>query len=249
MGQTPRSPHRDLGFTGELQGKWYAIYDDALWRASGVTDPTTDPDADGAGGVFYPVNANDAGLKGASIAKSELANGEPTVTQRFGDNGHWWPPASTPRYGDVTVFRDPRFQYVYAWGGAPTSVTDSADAQYVYLLRVKVADVYALDRYEYWWGPDSRWKTEQPLAEFGVRTAVAWLVDQGQVAWSEFYECYIFVHLSHQKGGSDVLPRTATSLEGPWTPDVKVFTATPIDGGLTYAGVTHTPISTQAVRL
>lgn len=40
-------------------------------------------------------------------------------------------------------------------------------------------------------------------------------------------------------GGSDVLLRTATSLQGPWTPDVKVFTATPMDDGLTYAGVAH----------
>lgn len=33
--------------------------------------------------------------------------------------------------------------------------------------------------------------------------------------------------------------RTATSLEGPWTPDVKIFQAEPIDGGLVYAGVAH----------
>ncbi|KAI0846353.1 hypothetical protein F5Y00DRAFT_272011 [Daldinia vernicosa] len=290
--------HRDLGFTGELQGKWYAVYGDTLWCAPGVTDPSADPDgfhglvrdavslmtddplvvadmhlnddtpvrhqlqfvpfnadwgeentygfggtslfetADGAGGVFYLVNANDDGLKGAGVAKVELINGEPTVTQRFGDNGYWWPSNNTPRYGDVAAFRDPRSEYVYAWGGAPTSVADSTtDAQYVYLLRVKAADAYDLDRYEYWWGPDSGWKTGQPLTEFGARTAVAWLIGQGQIVWSEFYECYIFVHLS--PGGSDVLLRTATLLEGPWTPDVKVFTATPIDGGLTYAGVAH----------
>lgn len=36
--------HRDLGFTGEIQGKWYAVYGDTLWCASGVTDPSTDPD-------------------------------------------------------------------------------------------------------------------------------------------------------------------------------------------------------------
>lgn len=33
--------------------------------------------------------------------------------------------------------------------------------------------------------------------------------------------------------------RTAQSLEGPWTPDIEVYTATPIDGGLVYAGVAH----------
>lgn len=30
---------RDLGFTGHLQGKWYAVYGDTLWGAPGVTDP------------------------------------------------------------------------------------------------------------------------------------------------------------------------------------------------------------------
>lgn len=36
--------HRDLGFTGELQGKWYGVYGDTLWCSSGVTDPNDDPD-------------------------------------------------------------------------------------------------------------------------------------------------------------------------------------------------------------
>jgi hypothetical protein len=33
---------RDLGFTGQLGGKWYAVYGDVLWCDSGVTDPTED---------------------------------------------------------------------------------------------------------------------------------------------------------------------------------------------------------------
>lgn len=35
--------HRDLGFTGELQGRWYAIFGDTLWCSPGVTDPGSDP--------------------------------------------------------------------------------------------------------------------------------------------------------------------------------------------------------------
>lgn len=34
--------HRDLGFTGQLQGKWYAVYGDTLWCAPGVTHPAED---------------------------------------------------------------------------------------------------------------------------------------------------------------------------------------------------------------
>ncbi|KAF4122058.1 hypothetical protein GMORB2_7651 [Geosmithia morbida] len=31
---------RDLGFTGKLGGKWYAVYGDTLWCAPGITDAT-----------------------------------------------------------------------------------------------------------------------------------------------------------------------------------------------------------------
>lgn len=36
--------HRDLGFTGQLQGKWYAIFGDTLWCSPGVADPSKDPE-------------------------------------------------------------------------------------------------------------------------------------------------------------------------------------------------------------
>lgn len=41
------------------------------------------------------------------------------------------------------------------------------------------------------------------------------------------------------QGGSTVFLRTASGPEGPWTTDVSVYTATPIDNGLVYAGVAH----------
>lgn len=34
--------HRDLGFTGEIAGSWYAVYGDTLWCAPGVTNPGVD---------------------------------------------------------------------------------------------------------------------------------------------------------------------------------------------------------------
>lgn len=36
--------YRDLGFTCQLRGKWYAVYGDTLWCAPGVTDPKKNPD-------------------------------------------------------------------------------------------------------------------------------------------------------------------------------------------------------------
>ncbi|OTB01875.1 hypothetical protein M426DRAFT_323106 [Hypoxylon sp. CI-4A] len=300
--------HRDLGFTGELQGRWYAVFGDTLWCAPGVTDPSDDDGefhgmvrdavslmtenplvvqdlhlnddspvphqlqfvpfnelwgenntfgfggtslvetADGAGAVYYLVNANETGLRGAGVAKVELVDEVPTITQRFGENGYWWSAETTPRYGDVATFRDPNSEYIYVWGGAPTSITDFGEAQYVYLARVNAADAYDLDQYEYWWGKaQGGWKQGQPLTQFEAQTAVMWFVGQGQFVWNAFYECYIFVHLS--PGSGDVMLRTATSLEGPWTPDITVYTATPIDGGLTYAGVAHPYLDTSSQTL
>lgn len=34
--------HRDLGFTGAIAGKWYAVWGDVLWCEAGVTDPEKD---------------------------------------------------------------------------------------------------------------------------------------------------------------------------------------------------------------
>ncbi|GKT91439.1 conserved secreted protein [Colletotrichum tofieldiae] len=34
--------HRDLGFTGAIAGKWYAVWGDVLWCDAGVTDPEKD---------------------------------------------------------------------------------------------------------------------------------------------------------------------------------------------------------------
>lgn len=39
--------HRDLGFTGSINGKWYAIFGDTLWCAPGVSDPSRDKTGDG----------------------------------------------------------------------------------------------------------------------------------------------------------------------------------------------------------
>ncbi|GJC79915.1 hypothetical protein ColLi_02753 [Colletotrichum liriopes] len=289
--------HRDLGFTGAIAGKWYAVWGDVLWCDAGVTDPdkdtpgfhgmvrdavsamTGDPllvhdlnlggnqrqrqlipfntswgerfdtgfggtslvetnAAAGTGAVFYLVNQNAAGLIGAGVAKVDVINGTPTVTKRYGEKGYWWPADGNPRYGDIAAFRDPRSEYIYAWGGPPTTVarSDWLQSGYVYMVRVKAREAFDLSKYEYWWGRQRGWRMER-LTTFTAETAAVWGTGQGQVVWNEFYRCYIFVHLGI--GGGSVFLRTAPSPEGPWTPDIKIFEATPIDGGLVYAGVAH----------
>lgn len=88
-----------------------------------------------------------------------------------------------------------------------------------------------------------------------------WEVGQGQIVYSKFFRCYIFVHLdgkspsflllsqsfraswlttAQRTVGSNVLLRTAKKLEGPWTPDVTVYTDTPETADYpAYAGVAY----------
>ncbi|KAK8018984.1 hypothetical protein PG991_008174 [Apiospora marii] len=288
--------HRDLGFTGQLGGKWYAVYGDVLWCAPGVTDPAKDSpgfhgmvrdaislctdnplvvhdlhldsagrqqqfvpfneswgeasdfgfggtslvEVDGAtntGGVYYLINGNKTGYGGAGIAKVQLVNDTPTVTQRYGNRGYWWDANTTARYGDVAAYRDTRSEYIYAWGGAPMEITDWVQSAYVYQCRVKATDAFDITKYEYWWGRQKGWRS-QLLTTFTAETAVMWMSGQGQVMWNKYLNCYVFVRLGSLS--YDVLLRTAPLPEGPWSDDVKVFTATPIGkDAMTYAGVAH----------
>lgn len=292
--------YRDLGFTGKIAGKWYAVFGDTMWCAPGVSnfledtpgfhgmvrdsvslltdDPLTVVDLNlnddcpvphqnqlipfneewgetnqyGFGGtslcetdeesataaLYYLVNANETGgLIGAGVAKVEVINDTPTVTQRFGDRGFWWDSNTTAKYGDQCAYRDERSEYIYIWGGPPNSTTGWPQAGYAYLARVKAEDAFDLDKYEYFWGRQQGWKSEV-LTKFDAETAVWWAVGQGQVAWNEHYQCYVLAHLSAFGDGKAYL-RTAQSLEGPWTPDVQIYHSEPIKGGLVYAGVQH----------
>ncbi|KAK8121550.1 hypothetical protein PG999_005670 [Apiospora kogelbergensis] len=275
--------HRDLGFTGQLGGKWgnrpgrgppgfHGMVRDAIslctddplivhdlqldakgrqqqfipfnedWGEAsdfgfGGTSLVEVDSETNTGAVFYLVNGNKTGYRGAGVAKVQLLDGTPTVTHRFGYQGYWWNANSTPRYGDVAAFRDPRSEYVYAWGGAPMDIKNWINSGYIYQCRVKAAEVFELSRYEYWWGRQKGWKSE-PLTTFTAETAVLWMSGQGQVVWNEYLKCYVFVRLGPWT--NHVFLRTAPLAEGPWSGDVKVFTATPIgQDGMTYAGVAH----------
>jgi hypothetical protein len=85
--------------------------------------------------------------------------------------------------------------YIYIWGHPPKPVTEWPATEYVYQARVKAADAFDLDKYEYWWGRKKGWQTEV-LSEHNAETAVMWGVGQGQMVYSEWFKCYIYVHLS-----------------------------------------------------
>ncbi|KAK0616478.1 hypothetical protein B0T14DRAFT_435101 [Immersiella caudata] len=186
--------------------------------------------------VYILVNAFEPDLVGAGVAKVQVVNGTPTVTQRFGPKGYWWDATTTPHYGDKFSYRDERSDYIYIWGGPPNRYTGWLEGGYIYLARVKAADAFDLCKYEYWWGCQQGWKPEV-LTTFTTETAALWGTGQGQIVWNEYYGCYIMVHLGI--AGVTLYMRTAKSLEGPWTPDLEIYTTTPIDDGLVYAGVAH----------
>lgn len=143
-------------------------------------------------------NANEPrGLLGASVAKVDVLDGVPTVTERLGDKGIWWDSKTAARYGDIAAYRDPHSDYIYAWGGPPDNraITngDWVGNNYVFLARVKAADAFDRGKYEYYWGADG-WKSDV-LDRFTTETAAMWGTGQGSVWWSPRFNAYVFVHL------------------------------------------------------
>ncbi|KAH8921194.1 hypothetical protein BT69DRAFT_1244487 [Atractiella rhizophila] len=295
LGEQSSAPcsHRDLGFTGKINGKWYAVYGDTLFCANGVTDPHLDDGqfhgmvrdavaslsvdglsatflqldgsghpkqfvpfnsawgetnlygfggtslcetnaASSQGAIYYLVNANDAGLKGAGVGRVQVQNGIPNVVQRYGTNGWWWNANTSAHYGDIAAYKDDNSGYIYILGNPPNSVTTFPDNLYTYMARVTAANAFNLASYEYWWGRTAGWKSDL-LTTFNSETAVMWGVGQGQFHWNNFYNCYMFIHLS----GNNVNIRTADSAQGPWSADITVYTDNPASGEQVYAGVAH----------
>ncbi|VUC21574.1 unnamed protein product [Clonostachys rosea] len=288
--------HRDLGFAGHIQDKWYAVYGDTLWCAPGVSDQDADTDGqfhgmvrdsvsaltdnplivhdlflngdspvphqkqfipfekkwgednlvgfggtslvetdytNATGAVYYLVNhAED--YRGAGVAKVQVLDGIPTVTERLGDNGYWWDAKENPKYGDVAAYRDIHSEYTYVLGNPPGKITSWPDNAYVYQARVKAVDSFDLSKYEYWWGRENGWKSDL-LTTFTAETAVLWGTGQGQIVYSQYFKTYLYVHLQ----GATISLLSAPSPEGPWSAAKEIYTATPINDGLVYAGVAY----------
>lgn len=118
------------------------------------------------------------------------------------------------------------------------------------MARVRASDAFDLSQYEYWWGREQRWKSEA-LTSCNAETAVMWGAGQGQIVYNEYFQTYLYVHLALGMSkvfrlldmlirvGGTVCLRAAPSPEGPWTDDVEIFKAEPINDGLVYAGVAY----------
>ncbi|KAL5085863.1 hypothetical protein Trisim1_009933 [Trichoderma cf. simile WF8] len=204
-----------------------------LFGFGGTSIVEVDGYGEGVGAVYYLINEHE-NYRHAGIARVEVIDGVPTTTKRLGEHGWWWDCSTTAKYGDIATYRDVNSEYIYAWGHPPKTVTEWPATEYIYQTRVKATEAFDLDKYEYWWGRAKGWRKEL-LNEHNPETAVMWGAGQGQVVYSEWFKCYIYVHLN----GPKVALRTAAKVEGPWSEDREVFEAEPIDGGFVYAGVAY----------
>lgn len=96
----------------------------------------------------------------------------------------WWDAEKEPWYGDVCALR--AGPYIYAYGHAK-------DNPWVYLARVQATKATELNAYEYWNGEG--WQFERlNREELDEKQSVFWQINQGQIYWSKFHNCFIFVH-------------------------------------------------------
>ncbi|OAA77007.1 hypothetical protein LEL_06691 [Akanthomyces lecanii RCEF 1005] len=184
------------------------------------------------GAIYYLINQHED-YAHAGIGKVQIQNGSLRMIERLGANGWWWDTNKTAKWGDTCAYRDERGEYIYLLGNPPQGQKGVA-AQYIYQARVKATEAFDLSRYEYWWGRQRGWRSEL-LDTFNAETAVMWGAGQGSMVYSNFYNCYFYVHTYFT---GKVLIRTAPSPEGPWTADVEVYSTTPFKDYI-YAGVAY----------
>ncbi|RMZ76955.1 hypothetical protein DV737_g4620, partial [Chaetothyriales sp. CBS 132003] len=169
-------------------------------------------------------------IKGAGVATVTLTNTSPPRAKIKRLAKHWWDGDTEPWWGDVGAIRWK--DHIYSYGHAK-------DSPFVYAARVKWDEATKLEAYEYWNGQN--WRKERPKTkEWGNDQRVFWMVNQGQVIYSNYFKCFLFVY-SDNFWNSRVQVVTAPSPEGPFTTQpVLLYQAKPIiEGSTAYAAAPH----------
>jgi hypothetical protein len=103
---------------------------------------------------------------------------------------YWWDGDTEPWYGDVGAIRTNG--YIYAYGHAKGN-------DWVYLTRVNDKKATDLSAYEYWNGEG--WQKERLHSkDLSEKESVFWKINQGQVIWSNYHKCYLFVYCGKLSG-------------------------------------------------
>lgn len=140
------------------------------------------------GVVFFLLNHRPGGkdhILGAGLAEVSLdTSGDVPTVHANRLSKYWWDAETEPWYGDVAALKAGDF--IYAYGHAK-------DNPWVYLARVKVEKATDLAAYEYWNGTD--WQSERlRREELNEKQSVFWQINQGQIYFSEYHNCFVFIH-------------------------------------------------------
>ncbi|KAK9328090.1 hypothetical protein V1520DRAFT_12981 [Lipomyces starkeyi] len=164
----------------------------------------------GNGILFFLKNYRPNGVNniiGAGVATVTLDGDVPSCT-RLAE--YWWDASTEPWYGDICCVKFGT--YIYAYGHGPSQV-------YIYCCRVLTSNATDLSAYEYWNG--SSWQTER-LYDVTATESVFWEIQSGQVIWSKYYGCLMFVYLDRFLD-NQVNAVTARYPQGPWSSPVILY--------------------------
>jgi hypothetical protein len=165
----------------QLNPRWHKENpgDDAM----GITNVVeTTP---GKGVLFFLKNHRPGGkntIIGAGVAIITMEGKKPKA-RRISE--YWWDSKTEPFYGDVCALR--AGDHIYAYGHGPNG------SPFVHVCRVHHLSATDLTAYEYWNG--KTWQKER-LHNPGETGKIFWQVQQGQVIWSNYYDCFMFVFSS-----------------------------------------------------
>jgi hypothetical protein len=135
--------------------------------------------------VYFLLNHRPDGINhllGAGVASVNVTPTYPPIPAARRLSQYWWDGETEPWYGDVGAIRSG--DYIYAYGHAKAT-------PYVYLARVPWQNATDLSCYEYWNG--DCWQTDR-LSNPGEKEGVFWQINQGQVFYSNYYGCFVFVY-------------------------------------------------------
>lgn len=182
---------RDLGFAGHIQGKWYAVYGDTLWGPPGVSDPDHITTSDFHGMVRDSVSA----LTDDPLVVHDLnLNGDHPVPhqKQFIPHNEEWGETHTFGFGGTSLVET---DYESATAAVYFLIVSTMMSSFN--LRVQGDDdhiivIIATNNNALTQSTHRTTTKTTPTPE----TAVMWGVGQGQIVYSNYFNCYIYVHLS-----------------------------------------------------
>ena len=157
----------------------------------------------------------------------------------------WDAVAGEPQYGDVGAYTDGT--YIFGYGHGSTSATQL----YTYLTRNLLTTWSNTSKWEYFNGSSNTWSTTRlynpapsVALQWNPADGSAWAIDQGQMIWSAYYGCIIWVYTidwsDNGAGLYSVYARTAKTPQGPWTAAVKLYSVQAATaGGLVYCAIAN----------